>query len=134
MAQRGLPTKKPTALVCGMLEDNGRVLFLVRKDYHGTERIELPSVLVFSSVNAIGELAIEFKRQSGIDGQIHESIIDTRHNAGSRRKKYFVPVLVFKVTAKNRTAKPSSEFSGFCWLSMENAKQQKLDRKLEWIR
>lgn len=130
---RGLSIKRPKSLLCGMLEDGGRVLFLLRKDKSDVERLEMPCVESFSSGNP-AELAAEFKRQTGIDGEVHAVAYQSRYNAGSRKRRCMIPVLVFSITAKNMTARPSGEFSGFRWLSLDGAKMQKLDRKLEWIR
>ncbi len=127
-------TPLPKALACGMLEDGGRVLFLVRKDEAGTERIEMPCVLVPSGRSPYAEINSEFRRQTGIDAQVHEAVMESRHNAGSRKRRSFVPVLVFKVTARERYAKPSGEFSGFRWLSLEDAMKQRISRNLEWLR
>lgn len=125
---------KPTALACGMLEDNGRVLFLLKKDERGIECLEMPCTLIYSGGNPLSEITNEFKRQTKIDGQVHESILEGRYNAGSRKRRQLIPVLVFKITAKDRTARPSDEFSGFKWFSFDSAKTQRLSRKLEWIR
>lgn len=125
---------KPTALVCGMLEDNGRVLFLLKKDERGIECLEMPCILVYSGGNPLSDITNEFKRQTKIDGQVHESVLESRYNSGSRKRRQLIPVLVFKITAKNMTAKPADEFSGFKWLSFDSAKTQRLSRKLEWIR
>ncbi|MBU0532724.1 hypothetical protein KKB44_04475 [Candidatus Micrarchaeota archaeon] len=135
MGRRKVPTGSPLpkALACGMLEDNGRILFLKRIS-HGIERIELPCVLVHSGRSPVAEIKEKFTIQTGIDGEVHEIIIERRHNAGSRKRKIWVPCIVFKITAKNMGAKPSEEFSGFKWLSLENAKKQKLSRNTEWLR
>lgn len=128
-------TPLPKALACAMLEDNGRVLFLVKTDERGIERIELPSVIVPSGRSPFAEIKSEFARTTRIDGEVHEIIQESRFNAGSRKRRSMVPVLVFKVTARNRSAKPPpGEFSGFRWLSLEDAKSLRLDRKLEWLR
>jgi hypothetical protein len=137
MGRRRIPTGTPLlkALACGMLEDGGRVLFLVRRDASGIERIEMPCVLVPSGRSPFAEIKEAFGRQSGIaDCQIHEIVLEGRHNSGSRKRRSFVPVLVFKVTARNRTAKPAPEFSGFKWLSMDDAKGARLSRNAEWLR
>lgn len=123
----------PKALACGMLRDNERILFLIRKDRHGTERIELPSVEIFGEDDPVQNLTAEFKRQTGIDAEIREIKMEKRYNAGSRRKKRWIPCIVFSMRAKNMRAKASSEFSGFKWLTMEKAKEMKLGRKAEWI-
>jgi len=121
-------------LSCGMIEDGGRVLFLKRKDRQGIERLEIPCVLVHSGRSPVAEIKSEFVRQTGIDAQIHEIIIETRHNTGSRRRRSWVPCLVFRFSAKSMRAKPAPEFSGFKWLSLEDAKKEKLGRNSEWIR
>lgn len=123
----------PKALACGMLRDNERILFLLRKDAHGTERIELPSVEIFGEEDPVKNLTAEFKRQTGIDAEVFEIKIQKRYNAGSRRKKHWIPCIIFSMRAKNMKAKSSSEFSGFKWLTMEKAKTMKLGRKAEWI-
>jgi len=136
MGRRKIPTGTalPKALACAMLEDNGRLLFLVRKDANGIERIELPCVLVPSGRSPFADIKDAFQKMTGIDGEFHEIVLEGRHNAGYRRRKNWVPVLVFKVTAKNRTAKPSAEFSGFRWLSLEDALRQRIGRNAEWLR
>ena len=121
------------ALACGMLEDNGRLLFLKRIDAHNTERIELPCILVYSGSDPLSQLKGEFARQTGIDAEICEIAFETRHNIGSRRKKLWVPCLVFRAKTKNAKTKPSQEFSGFKWLSFREAKKWKLGRNAEWI-
>ena len=121
-------------LACGMIEDGGRVLFLKRKDRFGIERIELPCVLVVSGRSPVAEIKNEFNRQTGIDAQFHEIIIESKHNAGSRRRKSWIPCLVFKFSAKKMNAKPAQEFSGFKWMKLEDAKKEKLGRNAEWIR
>ena len=129
----GTPMAK--ALACGMLEDGGRILFLVRKDANGIERIEMPCVLVRSGRSPHAEINEAFPRMTGIaDCQVHEIIIEGRHNSGSRKRRGFVPVLAFKITARNRTARPSDEFSGFRWLSLDDARGQRLTRNSEWLR
>lgn len=122
------------ALACGLLEDGGRILFLIRKDEHGAERYEMPSVIVQSGRSPFAEINETFKRTTGIDGQVHEIVMNAKFNAGSKRRRMVIPVVVFKITARERFAKPSSEFSGFKWLTFEEAKKQKLSRNTEWIR
>jgi len=124
----------PKALACGMLEDGGRLLFLIRKDDRGIERFEMPCVLVFSGRNPLAELSGEFTRQTGIDAQIHDILFESKFNVGSRKRKQWIPVLVFKITAKSMRANPATEFSGFKWLKVEDAKKLRLTRHAEWMR
>lgn len=124
----------PKALACGMLEDEGRVLFLVRRDEHGAERLEMPCALVPSGRSPFAEIKTEFARQTGIDGQVHEIVLEGRHNAGTRKRRAWVPCLVFRITARERRAKPPGEFAGFMWLSLDDARMEKTGRNLEWLR
>ncbi len=125
----------PKALAAGILEDGGRVLFLLRKDpATGAERLELPCILVLSGRSPLAEISAEFRRQTGIDAQVHEIILEGRFNAGSRKRRSFVPALAFKVTARERFARPSPEFSGFKWLRLDEAVRQRLSRSTEWLR
>lgn len=143
--------KIPSALACGLLEDGNRALFLLRqkeapspgkakralflsrKETDGAERIELPSVLVYSGDNPVLALASEFRRQTGIDGEVHEVTIESRQNAGSKKRKAWIPVLVFRVTAKSARAAPSAEFSGFCWLERRELAGKMFGRNLAWM-
>lgn len=134
MRQRALTgTPMVKALACGILEDGGRVLFLLKADAQGAERACLPCVLVPSGRSPFAEIRAEFARQTGIDCQVHEIILEGRHNAGSRKRRNFVPALGFRITARNMRAMPSSEFSGFKWLRMEDAKKLRLARESEWL-
>ncbi len=123
----------PKALVCGMLEDKGRVLFLTFKDRHGIERLELPCVYSYPSSDPVSQLTEAFLKQSGIDAEVGEIVLEARHNAGSRRRKRWVPCYVFEVKAKDRKADPGGGYAGFRWLSLKDAKKEKLGRKAEWL-
>ena len=79
------------------------------------------------------KLTAEFRRQAGIDAEVYGIKTEKRYNAGSRKRKHWVPCLVFTMHAKNMKAKTSQEFSGFKWLSLEEAKKKKLGRKAEWL-
>jgi len=136
MGRRKIPTGTPIpkALACGMLEDGGRILFLLRRDERGIERLEMPCVLVPSGRSPFAEIRDGFRAMTGIDGEIHEVVMEGRHNAGSRKRRFRVPCLVFKVTAKERKAKIGPEYSGFRWLSPEDALRSRMGRNLEWLR
>jgi len=122
----------PKALVCGMLEDMGRVLFLKRKDKQGAEQLEMPCLLLYAG-DPVSQLTEAFREQTGIDGEVGGIVLETRHNAGSRRRKSFVPCMVFRIRAKSMKARPASQFSGYRWLSLEDAKKEKLGRNARWV-
>lgn len=128
------PQPFPVALLAGMMEDNGRVLFLVKKNAAGEALLELPCALLFQGENPVSVLSLAFAQQTGIDGQVHEIAFERRHNAGSRKRKRWVPVLVFKVTAKERAVKPQAPFSGFRWIPLKDACRERFSRNSEWMR
>ncbi|MBU0527560.1 MAG: hypothetical protein ABH983_00540 [Candidatus Micrarchaeota archaeon] len=123
----------PKALICGMLSDGGRVLFLVKKDQHGVERLELPWVYSYQTTNPVSQLGEIFLKQTGIDAEVGEIKLEAKHNAGSRRKKNWISCYVFEIKAKNKQAHPSSEFVGFRWVGLKEVKKEKLGRMTEWI-
>jgi hypothetical protein len=123
-----------SALACGLLQDGERALFLCRKSHLGIETVELPCVQVFRGENPVGKLVEEFRRQTGIDAQAHEIAFEKRHNAGSRKRRRTVPALAFKMSAKNSSAKPAPEFSGYRWLSPADLSKFRLARNAEWLR
>lgn len=120
-------------MAVGLLEDGNRGLFLVRKSQLGAETIELPCVLLQKGENPVAMLTAEFRRQTGIDAQVHEVRFERRHNVGSRKKKLFVPVLVFRVTARNAAARPGAEFSGFRWIAQPDLGKYKVGRNAYWL-
>lgn len=124
---------QPAALAVGLLEDAGRALFLVRRNMLGVESVELPCALVSSGENPVAALANAFRQQTGIDGQVHEILFERRHNAGTRKRKHWIPVLVFKITAKSASAKPGSGFAGCKWISSNDIGKFRLARMCQWL-
>lgn len=124
--------KFPKAVVCGMLEDNGRIFFLKQKGSDGNERFEVPHVLIYSG-DPVSQLSEEFKKQTGIDSQVEDIILETKVNAGSRKNKFLIPCLIFRILAKNKTAKLDPRFSGFKWFSPVDAKKQRLHKNSLWV-
>ena len=123
----------PSALAAGLLEDGQRALFLLRTDRLGIETLELPCILLQKGENPVASLTSEFRRQTGIDAQVHEVLFERRHNAGTRKRKVFVPVLVFKVTAKSPSCHPAAEFSGYRWLERSDLKKFRLAKNCLWL-
>jgi hypothetical protein len=121
--------KVPKAFACAILEDEKRVLFLIRKDMNGIERVTLPSILVYSGRSPVAEIQEEFLKQAGIEARVEGIVFESRHNYGNRRKKAFIPLLAFCMKARRMQAKPAPEFTGFKWLSIKDALI--LDKKRE---
>ncbi len=132
--KKGLSSAAPAALACGLLEDNGRAFFLCRKTPPGTETVELPCLLLQKGENQVAALSSEFRRQTGMDGEVHDVLFEKRHNAGSKKRKAWIPVLAFKVTAKNARASPAQEFSGYKWISAKDLMKHRLAKISQWLR
>ncbi len=124
----------PAALACGLLEDGERALFLARKNVLGEELLEMPCVEVMAGENPVAALHAAFRAQTGIDAEVHDILFQRRHNAGTRKRRAIIPVLVFKLTAKSHAVRASPEFSGYRWLSPGDMGGKKLSRKSEWLR
>ncbi len=123
----------PAAIAIGLLEDANRALFLCRKNNQGQETVELPSVILQKGENPVAALTSDFRRQTGIDGQVHEILFERKHNAGSRKRRIFVPALVFRVTAKNSACRPAPEFSGYRWLERGDLAGHRLAKNCAWL-
>ncbi|MDD5336916.1 MAG: hypothetical protein PHS02_00345 [Candidatus ainarchaeum sp.] len=123
--------QKPEALFAGALEDRGRLLFIKMKTGE-SESLELPCIIAPQGSDPVQKLSELFLSALGMDAQIHGVIYESSHNAGSRRRKRWIPVLVFSVSAKNMHAKPASGL-GVSWLSLRDAKAKKLSRNCEWL-
>jgi hypothetical protein len=113
----------PVALAVGMLEDDGRALFLFQnqmpvrgvKAVGGTmapgatassaRLFELPCVLVMPGENPVQRLTESFLMQTGIDAQVHETMRQASINVGTRKRRQIIPVLVFRLTSKRMSAK-----------------------------
>ncbi|MBI2445427.1 hypothetical protein HYV43_03500 [Candidatus Micrarchaeota archaeon] len=124
----------PVALACGILQDGERVFFLKQKDGQGIERIGLPFVMLFAGQDPVKKMTEFFLAQTGIDGHVQDVRFQANHNAGSRKNKRIIPVLGFRVEAKVRQAKPAAGYSGYAWMTLDAAKNQRLDRMSEWLR
>ncbi len=133
MGRKEKPAPLPVALACALLEDKERALFLVRKNSLGQEIIELPFVFVMIGENPVAAISSAFRQQTGIDAQAHESVAEKRYNAGTRKRKHFIHILVFRMTAKSHVARASSEFSGYKWLKHEEAVKYKLAKEAQWL-
>lgn len=142
MNQKKLKTSSlPLALVSGLLEDSGRYFFIIRKLQNGkekTETLDLLSVKLEKGNEPTLFLKEEFRDLFNMEVSVDQIIYEAKTNAGSKKHKSFVPLLVFKVEARNRTARISESaiakgVVGYKWLSLLDAKKQKLSKNCTWI-
>ena len=132
--KRASTPQLPSALACGLLEDGERALFLAKKNALGEEMLEIPCMEVMAGENPVAALSAAFRAQTGMDAEVHEIIFQRRHNIGTRKRRAFIPALVFKLTSKSHAVRPSPEFCGYRWLSPGDMAGKKLSRKSEWLR
>jgi hypothetical protein len=122
-----------SSLACGLLQDGERYFFLKQKDRQGVERIGLPCAFLIHGQDPLKNLSEAFLEQTGIDGHVQGVVLKSRYNIGTRRNKRYIPVLGFFISSKSAKANVSKKFSGFCWLSLNDAKKKKLMRSCEWL-
>lgn len=115
-------------LLCALLSDNGRVIFLEKRDRE-LVKYSLPGVLADESENPVEKLKAAVLSLTGIDCMVGKIAFDGRHNAGSRRRKAWVPVLAFECSAKNYSCRVPCK-----WARLADVNALKLSREAEWLR
>ncbi|MBI2079265.1 hypothetical protein HYT84_00750 [Candidatus Micrarchaeota archaeon] len=121
----------PKALSCGIIEDNGRILFRVFQDEHGINRVETPCVLVLSGESITAKLKAKLSEILENNVEIGEPIAEFFYNAGSRKKKNLIPCVVFKIQTFGRIeVRKKSEFR---WLRIEETKDMRKTKESEWL-
>lgn len=123
----------PSSMVCALLLDGKRALFLVKKRMDGTEEIELPCVAIMRGEDPAGAAKAELRRATGIDGHAVGTVFTGEHNCGNRKRKIWIPAIAFRIEAKNTRATPSAEYAGVKWLEAQDAARCRISRKCEWI-
>jgi hypothetical protein len=126
-----MTVERPKALVCGMLEQGEKALFLKRKDGEG-ESIEMPSVYGILSSDPVSQLAEAFKKQTGIKADVDRVILESRHEYEGAH----IPCLVFRMKPLQEgplEPEPGGAYSGFVWLALEDAKLRKHAPKGKWL-
>jgi hypothetical protein len=125
----------PKALICGMLERGDKMLFLVRKDGRGVERVEMPCVHGSTSTDPAGQLTEAFRKQTGIKAEMGNLRMEGRHNIGSKGKVVFVPVLVFEMSPDSPLVRPDpgKGIERCEWMTMMEAKGRQLTDNGMWL-
>ena len=116
-------------LLCAVIEDNRRVLFLEKQLPDGKTRYCLPHVITDERENPLIKLKEIVLQQTGIDANVGGVVINARHNAGSRKRRQWIGVLAFSATAKNYSTKAPCR-----WMRLDEAKKQPLTRECEWLK
>ncbi|MBI5047028.1 hypothetical protein HZC07_04850, partial [Candidatus Micrarchaeota archaeon] len=111
----------PKALSCGIIEDNGRILFRLFQDSHGISRVEVPCTIVKSGESVTAKLKAKLLEILENNVEIGEPIVECTYNSGTKRKKSPIPCLIFKIQTFGRLeVKNKTEFK---WLKPEETKK-----------
>jgi len=126
---------KPKALLCGMLETGGNILFLKRKGKDGKEAIEMPCVLGSTSTDPMGQLSEAFKKQTGIAAHPVHIVMEGRHNIGTAKNPEYVPVIVYEMENDEPliAPDPGKGYSGFVKMPLLKAKGARLSENASWM-
>ncbi len=128
--------KAPRALICGLLEKDGKALFLLRKDEDGVERIELPWIYGTIAADPVGALGEAFRKQTSVKVHAERIIYEGKEDIGEEGHPDLVPVLVFSMIAGRKPMEepyPAAGYSGYLWLSIEEAKKRPLGKHARWL-
>jgi len=132
--RRQLLAVHPESLACALIEDGGRVLFLVSRSRDGREELSLPSILLKKGEDPVSSLAAAVRAQTGIDAHVQSPVLQGMFNSGSKRNRKLIAAIAFSVTSKSYSAKPGAGFTSAVWLKAEDAKAKRFSRASEWLR
>ena len=121
-------------LVCGLLERDGKALFLLRTDEHGNDRLELPHVFSNSRSDPLNQIASAFTMQTSVKVHTGAMVFESQFNDGTDANPQLAPAYAFRMIAEDEKVVPATYFSGYKWLSLEDAKKKNLATTMEWIR
>lgn len=107
-------------IICGMLEENENVFFLIKKN-----KLELPHIFATTKADPIGQLAEAFKKQTDIKVQVGEMIIQTKCKVASEE----MSLIVFKMIKLGETKSHHEHI----WLPLAKAKQKELAESTSWL-
>lgn len=126
---------KPKALICGMLEIGGKVLFLAKNSKDGKEVLEMPFVMGSDTTDPHSQLAEAFKKQTGIKAHPVHQVMEGKHNVGTPKNPEHIPVLVFEMMPDEPRVKPDpgKGYTGFFWLKMIDAEGKALSENAGWL-
>lgn len=128
--------KAPRALICGMLEREGKVLFLMRKDSGGAGRIEMPWIYGTLAGDPVGALGEAFRKQTSVKAHAESIAMEGREDIGEPGSPDIVPVLVFRMAADRRPMEepyPAKGYDACVWLGMDEARGKPLGKHARWL-
>ncbi len=128
--------KAPRALVCGLLESEGKALFLLRRDESGVERLELPWIYGTIAADPVGAMGEAFRKQTGIKARAERIAFESKEDIGEEGRPDIVPVIVFSMASDRKAMAelyPAHEYSGSLWLTMDEAKLRPLGKHARWL-
>lgn len=118
--------KTPRAIICGMLEKDGRILFLEKDG-----KIEMPWVYGTLAGDPIGAIGEAFRKKTDVRVEVGVVVIEGKQKVDGKE----VPVLVLKMEPKDYDYRivPADEFS-VLWLTLEEARKKELLEHALWLK
>lgn len=118
--------KVPRAIICGMLEKEGKILFLEKDG-----KIEMPWIygtLAGDPISAIGEA---FRKKTDVKVDVGVVVLEGKQKIDGNE----MPVLVLKVEPKDYEYEvvPADEFTAV-WLTLDNAKKKEVLEHALWLK
>ncbi len=123
----------PKALALGAIEDNGRYLFHLVTDKYGVTRVDLPYVLVKSGESIAAKIKEQIHQIIENNVEIGEPIFQVTYNAGTRRKRNFIPAIIFKVETFGRIQMKKEKMQEYKWLKLDETKTISKTKESEWF-
>lgn len=128
--------KAPRALICGMLEREGRALFLMKGDADGEGRIEMPWIYGTLSGDPVGALGEAFRKQTSVKVHAERIVMEGKEDIGEPGRPDIVPVLVFRMVADRRPLEepyPAKGYDACLWLALDEARRMPLGAHARWL-
>lgn len=111
--------KEPKAIICGILEKDGKILFLEKDG-----KLELPWVYGSQAGDPIGQIAEAYLKKTDVKVSPGPVIMEAKSD---------LPVHVLKMEPRAEIKpEPASGYS-IVWLTLEEAAKRPLAKHFEWI-
>jgi len=121
----------PKALICGILEEGDRMLFLKRKNEEGQEELELPHIFAGASADFVSQLTEAFRKQTDVKAEMGPLMAEGEYPLSEGKT---IPAMAFGMIAERKDVAPAPEFTGHEWLGLESAKKRRLSMALSWMK
>ena len=116
-------------LVCGMLEKDGKVLFISRKE-DGIEKFELPCIIGTQRGDPVSALAEGFRKQTDIKVEVRNIVKEGDFELQGGTEHY----VIFGVESENKDVSPCGGYTGYGWFTFDEIKKKNVTSRFRWLR